>query len=381
MTKSTHIVFNNSLQSSFSFAYPKLTESQIKEHLAGLFEQVLLFDRIVINTGRLNFSLYFLIRELGINRVEEMIEWGLIKFLLWTPIIVTGSGMQREDGSIDESTIRGIPPISAGALTNEDSDPEANIDKALSFFPLNRERKRIFKRLARDNYIVPKGMDFSKNSAEIVLDAYKTNCLADLGLPFDTPPEQMELEKRKILLDLGYNVLETAILSKYHLKSFSNYSHYKICEGNLKNIGNALNVTQNVSKILQIENVPNLKELFISEKMDIQSAFKLRHLGSAKYFRKWINELDHDNDAISITSEYLNELKGKKSFFQSTGGKFLRFLGVFGVGTALESAIIGTGGMVAGFGLGMLDTFWFDSILKGRNPSMFIDQIKAELQK
>lgn len=47
----------------------------------------------------------------------------------------------------------------------------------------------------------------------------------------------------------------------------------------------------------------------------------------------------------------------------------------------LSNAINGPSGVAAGFGLGLLDTYWLDGILKGKNPKMFVDNIKEEVAK
>lgn len=374
----SNIVFNNRIGSAYSFEYPKLTKEQERVILAGLFEQLLLFDKITISTNSLNFQLIFLLNTIGINKVEELIEKDIIKFLLWTPVIVSSSGKVDQDGIIDESAIYGTFPIGAGSLSDEDRDPENNIEKALSLFNLNRDRKRIFKRLALKNYIIPDGMEFSVDSAKLVIDAYEQNNLRDLGLPYETEPEQLNLQKRILLLELGHKVLETAILSKYGLKSFENYEHYKICEQNLRNIGDALRVSENTSEILKIENIPNLKDLYLSENFDINSAMNLRYKSNAKYFRKWINEISESCDATEISREYINEIKGNNRFFETVEGKVVKNILMFGIHSALGATIAGPIGAVAGLGLGMLETFWLDSIFKGKNPSMFIDSLQME---
>ena len=68
-------------------------------------------------------------------------------------------------------------------------------------------------------------------------------------------------------------------------------------------------------------------------------------------------------------------------------------MGIFGISVGLESAITGlsptaisgvpggVGGLsaMANLSLGLLDTFWLESIVKGKNPSMFIGDIKNEI--
>ena len=136
-------VFNNSIGTPFDFNYPTLTKDQEEQILAGLFEQLLIFDKITISTGRLNFPLAFLISKLGLKSVERLIEAGYIRFMIYAPMIVTSTGMGKEDGTVDDSVIYGQPPIAAGSLSDEDLEPERNIHYALSIFGLSKDIKRI----------------------------------------------------------------------------------------------------------------------------------------------------------------------------------------------------------------------------------------------
>ena len=385
-------VFNNSIGTPFDFNYPTLTKDQEEQILAGLFEQLLIFDKITISTGRLNFPLAFLISKLGLKSVERLIEAGYIRFMIYAPMIVTSTGMGKEDGTVDDSVIYGQPPIAAGSLSDEDLEPERNIHYALSNFGLSKDIKRKFTKKAIKNYVVPDGMAISTNSEKLIIEAYLNNNLATLGLPFEKDPTQLNLEQRGILLSLGHKIIETFILSKYNLKSFENFEHYAICEQNFSNIGKAFNISNNTTEILKIENLPNLKALFLNEKLDFDSVFKIRHLSTAKYYRKWINEVGENANLYEVTEEYLNQIKGNTKFFETTKGKFLKNIGLFGVTSVLGTLIGGNIGAITGtavgkaiepavdYGSGLLETFWLDNLLEGRNPSMFIDTIKKEIK-
>jgi hypothetical protein len=47
--------------------YPNLNQNQTNEILGHFFEQLLLFDEIIISTDKDNFALYFLIKNLGLT--------------------------------------------------------------------------------------------------------------------------------------------------------------------------------------------------------------------------------------------------------------------------------------------------------------------------
>jgi len=348
---------------------------------------LLLFDKIAISTGRLNFGLVFLISRLGLPIVERLLESGYIRFMIYSPMIFTGTGRKDENGEIDQSVIYGQPPIAAGSLSDEDLDPERNIHYALANFNLEKKYARALTKKALKNYVVPDGMKIAANSEKLILDAYTNNNLASLGLPYTKEPTQLDLNERQLLLQLGHKVIETSILANFNLKSYESFEHLEICKQNIENIGKAYNVAGNTSEILKIENVPNLQELFLQERMDFENVFKIRHLSTAKYYRKWINEVGENSNCYEVTEAYLNEIKGKTKFFETTKGKLIKNLGSFALSTGLGAAIAGQAGAVVGaflqpaadYGLGLLETFWLDDILKGKNPSMFVDDIKREL--
>jgi hypothetical protein len=381
-------VFNNTIGSKYSLENPSFNEQEQRAIIADLFEQMLIFDRITLSTNRLNYTLALLIAQLGLNTVERMFESGYIKIMLWSPMIFTGKGRQKPDGTMDLSVIYDQPPLATGSLVDEDLDPDRNIEKALSYFNFHRDRKRIFTRIARKHYIIPDGMQYSSQAGEFIMDAYTSNNLGQLGLPYEKEPNQLHLPERELLLELGYKVLETAVVSEYGLKSYGDHSIPGIYQQNLQNIGNALKVEQNTSALLKIEAVPNLKDLFLQERLDFDSVFKIRHSGNAKYFRKWINQVSADENAQEISVEYLNEIKGTNKFFESTGGKFIKNVGMYTIGAGLGVALAGPAGAAIGavgvkateFGLGLLDTFVLDGLLKGKTPNLFIDDLKKEIE-
>jgi hypothetical protein len=217
------------------------------------------------------------------------------------------------------------------------------------------------------------------DAANFVIDSYKNNNLDLVGLPYSKEPDQMNVEERRRLLELGHKIIETAILSLYGLKSYENYEPYQICRKNIEIIGKAYNISANTTKLFKIENVPDLKQLFLTEKLDFESVFKIRHFANAKYYRKWINEVGENSNAQEVSKEYLNQIKGTGKYFEKTKGKLLKNLSSFGVNSAIGAAIAGPIGTVVGLGVGLLETLWVDSILKGKNPSMFIDDIRNEI--
>jgi hypothetical protein len=351
--------------------------------LSELYEQLLIFDTVRISTNRINSQLFILIKHLGIEIVERLLISGYIEFMIWPSHIFTSLGTGRNDGSIDESTIMGQVPIVGGSLSDADLDQERNILIALNKFNLPTKRKREFLNLALKRYQKPEknGLQISSNSAELVIDAYKSDNFADLGLPFEKQPDQLNVHERGILLDVGNRLLETAILAKENLKSYNNYEHYAICKQNLQNIGKAYNIADNTSRILFLEDLPNLKEIYLNGNLDFESVFRIRHLSTAKYYRQWINDIGESSNSREVTRECLREIKGKYKYFNTTHGKILKNAGIFVAGLGLTALLKDpSAGVVGSYALGLVDDLWLDSILRGKSPSMFIDNLRDHLK-
>lgn len=371
-------VLNTELSSGHMSHYPRLNDTQKRNLVAGLFEQLMLFDRAVVRTNGANHGLIFLIDALGLETVEKLLDKGCIDLLIWTPVIVTGGGMRLEDGSIDESVIYTQPPIVAGSMSDDDMDPENNIMKALNVFGVPRDKSRSFIRKARKRYVIPNGMEFSTGSSDLVLSAYENNDLSSLGLSFEKPPMDLNIEERQKLLGLSSKVLETALLSEYGYKSYENFEHFQLGRQALNKIGRAYQITENAESLFKLEKIPNLKSLFIEDRFEFDSVFSLRHTKNAKYFRNWLNDIDRSINAIDITTEYLNQLKGKHRV-TATEDKLIKTISTVAVGAGLGAVLQAPEALVATTGLSLLDNFWLDNLIKGKNPSMFIEEIRGKL--
>ena len=353
-----------------------------RELLALLFEQFLLFDKIAVKIERDNLSLYFLIKELGLNKVEELLEKNTIQLVLWTPLIATLTGPEKSPNNrIDHDMGIGLPPLIAGNYNDEGSDPEKNIDRLLSNFSgITRERKRIFKRKALRQYTLP-SQDISKNAVEIVIDAYKHNRLSEFDLPFEKEPEQLNFNQRGRLLNLGSDILETSVLAEKQYKSYNNYNYYKITENSIRYIKSAINASINTDKILQEELVPNIKSVFLDEKIPFEKVFDLRKNKNIKQYRKWINDKSISVNQEEIIKEYIDAIADKKGYFDKGAGKFIRSAGMFVASEFFlnEKKYLIPGEFVS-LGLSMFDSYVISALFKGWNPRMFIDTMKLELK-
>lgn len=388
-----NIIYNNSISnSSILGQIPKFTKEEENNILAVFFEQLLLFDYIVISTDKDNFSLTFLISKLGFETVERLVKSGYIKFSIKSALIVSGTGKQNSNGTIDESVIYSQPPIVGGVLGDKELDPENNIFKALSRFSIEKKARNKLIKLITPSYISTDNMKLGVDTTGFIIDSYTKNHLEKLGLPFLKDPNDLNIEERQKLLGLGNSILEMGIISKNGFKSYNEFNNYEIAEKSYQNIGKAFNISKNVDEILKFENTPDLKQIYLNNNFEVSDIFKLRHLKTAKYFRKWINEVGENADSKEVTEAYIAEISENKSFFNSTKGKIIKNTLLYGATTGLGTLIAGSlGGIVAAaakpiidpavdYGLGLIEEFTVDSIFAGKNPKIFIDNLKGEIK-
>lgn len=389
-----NILYNNSICNSSILGYhPKFTKEQEQQIFATFFEQLLLFDCIVISTDKDNFSLTFLISRLGFETVERLIRSGYIKFSIKSAIIVTGTGHQNEDGSIDESVIYSQPPIVGGVLGDAELDPEKNVFRAVSRFDIDKKRRnKLIDKIAK-SYLSTDNMKIGVDTTDFILNSYQQNHLEHLGLPFLKDPQDLNIEERRKLLDLANSILEAGIISKNGFKSYNNYGEFEIAEKSFENIGKAYNISSNVSEILKIENTPDLRQIFLNNQFEVDDIFKLRHLKTAKYFRKWINEVGENANSNEVTEAYLAEIKEAKSFFNTTKGKIIKNTFMYGATSGLGLLIAGQVGAVVGgvikpfvepavdYGLGLIEEFTVDGLFAGKTPKIYIDKLKDEIKE
>lgn len=389
----SNILFNNSIVNMpYIGKAPQFSKEEENLIFADIFEQLLLFDKIIITTDKDNYVLAFLINKCGLETVERLIRSDYINFTIKSAIIFTSLGRRNEDGTMDESTIYSHPPIVGASLGEEEIDPENNVVSALQYFGLEKKKRNDLIKLIVPKYVKTGDMHISADAAKIVTDAYINNNLEKLGLPFSKDPYDLNLQERNLLVKLGNFALEASIISLKGYKTYNNYNQLEISKQNLNNIGKAYNISQNVSEILKIENTPNLREIYLKNQFELSDVFKLRHLASAKFFRKWINEVGENSNSSEVTEAYISEIKGEKKFFNTTKGKLIKNTLLFGATSGLGAIIAGPIGVTLALGkpiiepavdycFGLLEEFVLNGIIEGKNPKIFIDNLKEEINK
>lgn len=350
-----------------------------------LFEDFLLFDCISFNIVGVNQPLLFLINEIGLNKVEELLERKSIEFITGIPLIAANLGSVLEG----KQQYQGVEPLISGLLSSPHySDPEFQIDETFKLIlGLNRDRKRILKKIALDRYKIPKPK-FSDDAMNLVLDAYLKNKLSDFGLMNTIEPENLGIQERKLLAELGYDIIETGILSQFNYKSNDNNRALKITKDSFDKIFNAFQVSNNNTEILRIENIPDLRNLYSLGKYRLSDVFQLRESKDAKKYREWINEKTDVLGDLKITEAYIDEITKENGFFNSNRGKLIKTISLFALSTYIGGQFADVPGNIVGLaakdvlgktvdlGLDFIDEYLLDGYIKGWNPRFFINNFR-----
>jgi hypothetical protein len=355
-----------------------------------LFEDFLLFDCVSFNIVGINNPILFLINELGLNKVEELLERGTIEFVTNVPLIATNLGKELNG----KQQYKGVQPLFTGKIKNQsNSDPEYQVDEALKLITgLNRERRRIFKKIVLNQYKIPNST-FSSDAKTLVLNAYKSNKLKSLGLDYNREPEDLGIKERHLLVNLGYEIIETSILAQFNYKSKNNSKVLLIVKESIDKLLNAGQVLVNNSEILRIENIPDLQNLYLVKNYKFSDVFSIRDSGDAKKYRRWINEKTNELKDKSITKDYIDSITKQNGFFNTNKGKLLKTISMFAFSSYVGKEISDTSGSLIGLSLGkvldratdlgidLIDEYILEGILKGWNPRFFVDELKEKIMK
>ncbi|WP_158993994.1 hypothetical protein [Mucilaginibacter sp. L196] len=185
-------------------------ETEYNKTLSELIEQLLFFDKISIKIYGENLALTVLINDLGLKQTLELVDDGVIEFILWTPMLAT----LVED---DPNLMGKVNPIVSGNVNSAiHSQPDLSIKAGLQALRKQPDRgtRRDIERKVIKAYRIPKA-DFVHNAAAIVSSAYSSNKLTGVGMPKTKEIAWLDKEERFKLLGLGDDILETTILLTY----------------------------------------------------------------------------------------------------------------------------------------------------------------------
>lgn len=355
---------------------------KIEEVKRGLFEQLMLFDKLAIRIHAENLPLAMMMNMIGDRWIEELIDQDALRFVQWKPTIFHMV-----------SDVKGVDALAFGDLKSEPlDDPEASIDMA--FDRLTQRRPRNVRRLLKRK-ILPLYQDaettIAKTATELTKSAYLSGKLTAFELPPDFPYGEIPLPLRAKLRNVASEIAEYNYVLKHGMTSLSNYTYFTLLSDTAQKLAAKVNQSEVFSELAQIEHFPDLKSIYPTLSNPLQQVIRLRDSSRSRWFRQWLSETK--GDSAELTKEYISAIAGAHGPLDTTTGKFIKAIamtaisgGVFAgigslaglvLGSAAGAAAMTVGRPVLETGLDLLDQFVLDGLLKGWNPRMFFDDLRA----
>lgn len=345
---------------------------------AALFQDLLLFDTINIKVVGENIPLAILISEMGVRGIEELVEQQALGFTHWTPNI-----LQMVD------PIPGLLPLASGRFSSSAHiDPEESITIGLRALTdkLNKRDRKIVLNKVRDLYIYPAD-GIEHDTKDLVMSAYESNKLISLGID----KNQLDIynlpsHKKNLLAKCATELLEYKYLNTQRFNSTDNFGSVELfldCSSKLRTINHA----DAFSKIVDIENFPDLKSIFELIDFPLKNVCKIRNSKNSIKFRTWLDSTSSSENISEVSMLYIDAITNKNGFFETNIGKLTKTATLAIAGACIGSitgpvgaAIGGTAGALlspsADLGLDLIDLYFINGLTKGWTPRIFIDELK-----
>lgn len=382
---SSSLVFNKSFNDKcrrlfFADNRPAPTKQQrlvdISSELGNLGETLLYHPGTALKVYGENVPLAMMLDVFGVDGVEKLIEQKAINFVLWTSNITY---------SISE--IPNVEPIQSGNLSSTcHTDPEESILLGLQLMrqqPSDQVRKLIVRK-ARDLYqITPSNI--VHEAAKLGLESFRKNIFSDLGLPNTKSSLQLNRAERAILCGLTEQVLELALVSHF-LYDVSNCPDTALLSKlQFQKMADAKIIQQMTDTLFDLEGVPRFSQLIQQGILQLDKIPDFRATNDAQKFRAWISSHAAE-DSQTIVKEYLTAIS-KKDLFDQGFPKLLKTISVSSLSGIVGASLAGPVGLVAGgvvgaglvqpiidSSLGLLDSYFLNSLLKGWNPKIYFEK-------
>lgn len=359
--------------------------------LAELFEHLLLFDEVAIVMNVDNSPLGILISEFGINDTANLIETGAIKLILRRVILTSKVG----DIKNHITEFNGIPPVISGMIEVDNlfGNPTHCIDDAFKYVHYNYSRKErdMFSKRILPFIIIDSG-NTGEKAVKILIDAYHSNSLSAVNLPYLVHENSLNHYQRSHMLKLAHELTDLMLIASNNYGMYNQESMYNIASKAVGEIMSAVNISNSMEKIVTVaERMPNLKALYLMDKVGFHSVFNIRQQSDSKLFRDWINTKTKEDDAEYIIKQYIDDCLIKEpGFFGTTKGKLVKSMVSYGISIGVGGAVTAllpvslTVGMASGIvGTKVIEHVsneflngLFKSLTAGWIPRQYLDTIR-----
>jgi hypothetical protein len=349
-------VFNKSLVDVSEFALRErggvfhLQKPLMDGMYAELFEQLLLFDKVSVSLNPMSgkaigallerFRLDDLIRALALESIE---------LVLPSVMSVTNSGPEGR-GRHDPTLLTYQPPVVFGNITGAGSiDAEWIIRDGLRYTNKFSEREKASVIRELSPYISRGSLTDGDEANTLVMDAYNSNSLSAIGLPFTVDAFEFDYDRRVKYQQITGDVEDLLFIASNKYGMYKSPAIYEIAKSTVGNIEDALNVQRTNDKLLTSNALPNLRMLYSSGRASFATALELRETADNIEFRHWIYSISDPQEYDRIVRHYASAIAQPRGFSQSSLGKLAKGVTMYGLGQLLSSGVaIATATLVGG---------------------------------
>jgi hypothetical protein len=355
---------------------PAPTHNQLK---SSLFESFILHDEINFKVEGENTPLCFMINEIGLRGVEELIDDNALSFTLWTPLILPVN-----------HPFSGVFPVTGGRFKDgPNGDPEKSLELGLNNLSstLKRRERRTLIRKLRDSYIsVPD--DIEQDSIDIITSALKSGKLKNLGLDLKgRDVNQLDNNEKQLVALctsdlLGYKY----VINKHATPSMTSDIRFLLEDSLTKS--ETFSRERIFSSIIELEAFPDIRKSFELMGQPMDELLKVRKSRNAKKFRQWLRTLNNVTDPLEVQRTYMESNQNSKGFFDTFWGKSTKSIAMMFIGSYAGQFIeptvgpyIGAAGAkyaapVTDYIFDMADEYLLSELVKGWTPQFFINDLK-----
>jgi hypothetical protein len=335
-----------------------------------LAEALLLSDQIIINVHGPNLELPLLVEIFGYRQFCDLLEKGALGFS-FSP----GNFTYLTQKNLDVLKISGEPGLRK--ITGVDqawSNPfDASVLTLKEQTVLSRQDRRFLARLVhKHTQILPEE-------------------IFDEAIRLANADRASALGKKIALPDMG--VLNSKNIQKHLALASHNLSYLSMCLSNCNDIlsdelayevlANRTTIkqshsttTQIVSKILEFESIPNIRQLVSTNQLTLNQVLDIRKTNNLKEFREWLKQVPDNSSSIDVIRRYTSSVENKLSNKIVYKTAKIVVLGIVGGAIGSIGGPLGTlaGSMGLNIALGFTDTFFIDQVFNGWNPKIFIEK-------
>jgi len=375
----TYFVGNRHITPAEEVAFSRVAPQEQR----ALLEQLLLFDTIAFKVTGENIPAAFLIGQVGLKGLEELLERGALRFVLWNQIVTHLV-----------TDVVGVNPLQHGKMNGPaHNDPSASAELGLNWLnaelPATRKRRLVTK-LA--NLYDQQSQDSAAEAVAITHSAYRSGRLAAFDLdPGKAPLENIPLAGRQALGKCADEIAEYKLLMEKGWSSLTEFTYFELFSDSLRRLTEASAVTSGFRYLVELEGVPDIELIAPKPERALRHIVKIRSRRSSALFRQWLSS-NPEETRIELTRRYVDAIANRDGFFERASGKITKSVVMTAAGVGLGTAIKGglaaaaVGGTIgkalepiADFGLDLLDSFLLDGLLRGWTPRLFLSQLGRSL--